>query len=42
LFVLHADEQLLRALETKQYGRPLALGAVVREAVGERDLLPLP
>ncbi|KXX77866.1 Vacuolar-sorting protein SNF7 [Madurella mycetomatis] len=41
LFVLHSDEQLLRALESKQYGRPLALGAVVREALAARDLMPL-
>ncbi len=41
LFVLHSDEQLLRALESKQYGRPLALGAVVREAVAAKDLIPL-
>ncbi|GAB1316737.1 hypothetical protein MFIFM68171_06947 [Madurella fahalii] len=41
LFVLHSDEQLLRALESKQYGPPLALGAVVREALAARDLMPL-
>jgi charged multivesicular body protein 7 len=41
LFVLHSDEQLLRALESKQYGRPLALGAVIREALAAKDLIPL-
>jgi charged multivesicular body protein 7 len=41
LFVLQSDEQLLRALESKQYGRPLALGAVVREALAAKDLIPL-
>ncbi|KAJ9149070.1 Snf7 family protein [Pleurostoma richardsiae] len=41
ILVLSADESLLRALESKQYGRPLALGAVVREAAAEKDLLPL-
>ncbi|KAL2022588.1 hypothetical protein VTK56DRAFT_4932 [Thermocarpiscus australiensis] len=41
LLVLRADERLLRALESKQYGRPLALGAVVREALAARDLVPL-
>ncbi|KAK3293907.1 Snf7-domain-containing protein [Chaetomium fimeti] len=41
LFVLQSDEQLLRALESKQYGRPLALGAVVREAIAAKDLIPL-
>ncbi|ROW09797.1 hypothetical protein VMCG_02338 [Cytospora schulzeri] len=39
--VLNADESLLRALESKQYGRPLALGAVIREAAQEKDLVPL-
>ncbi|KAI7786253.1 snf7 family protein [Diaporthe eres] len=39
--VLKADESLLRALESKQYGRPLALGAVIREATQERDLIPV-
>lgn len=39
--VLTADESLLRALESKQYGRPLALGAVIREAAAQRDLIPL-
>ncbi|KAM7214301.1 vacuolar-sorting protein SNF7 [Rhypophila decipiens] len=41
LLVLNCDEQLLRALESKQYGRPLALGAVVREALAQKDLMPL-
>ncbi|CAN8102519.1 unnamed protein product [Discula destructiva] len=39
--ILAADESLLRALESKQYGRPLALGAVIREASQQRDLIPL-
>jgi charged multivesicular body protein 7 len=39
--VLSADESLLRALESKQYGRPLALGAVIREATQEKDLIPI-
>ena len=42
LLVLDADEPLLRALESKQYGRPLALGAVIREAALAKDLVPLP
>lgn len=41
LLVLHAGEPLLRALECKQYGRPLALAAVVADAVAARDLVPL-
>ena len=39
--VLNTNEQLLRALEAKQYGRPLALGAVVREALAHKDLMPV-
>ncbi|POS80694.1 hypothetical protein DHEL01_v200891 [Diaporthe helianthi] len=39
--VLQADESLLRALESKRYGRPLALGAVIREATQEKDLVPI-
>ncbi|KAK3338559.1 Snf7-domain-containing protein [Neurospora tetraspora] len=41
LLVLNADESLLRALESKKYGRPLALGTVVREALAAKDLMPL-
>jgi charged multivesicular body protein 7 len=41
LLILNSNEQLLRALETKQYGRPLALSAVVQEALGAKDLIPL-
>lgn len=40
-FILAADDSLLRALESKQYGRPLALGAVIREAAQQRDLISL-
>jgi charged multivesicular body protein 7 len=39
--VLTIDERLVRALESKKYGRPLALGAVVAEALKERDLMPV-
>ncbi|OHE94039.1 Snf7 family protein [Colletotrichum orchidophilum] len=41
LLVVNVDEQLVRSLESKQFGRPLALGTVVREAVAEKDLYPL-
>lgn len=41
LLILTTDESLLRALGSKQYGMPLALGAVVRESIHERDLIPL-
>lgn len=39
--VLTVDDRLLRALESKSYGRPLALGAVLAEALRERDLMRL-
>jgi charged multivesicular body protein 7 len=38
---MNIDQNLLRGLENKQFGRPLALGTVVREGVSEKDLLPL-
>ncbi|KAK3398861.1 Snf7-domain-containing protein [Sordaria brevicollis] len=41
LLVLNSDESLLRALESKKYGRPLALGTVIREALAAKDLMPL-
>ncbi|KAF4584212.1 hypothetical protein GQ602_005585 [Ophiocordyceps camponoti-floridani] len=41
LLVLTLDGSLLRALENKQFGQPLALGTVVREAVAARDLILL-
>lgn len=39
--VLDCDDRLPAALESKQYGRPLALGAVVSEALAEKELVPL-
>ena len=39
--VVKIDNALLRQLENKQYGQPLALGTAVREAVATRDLIPL-
>ena len=41
LLALNIDEELLRALETKEWGRPLALGTVVREAVERKEMMPL-
>lgn len=41
LLVLKVDEELLRALETKEWGRPLALGTVVRDAISTKDMMPL-
>ncbi|KAF4337684.1 SNF7 [Fusarium beomiforme] len=40
-FVLKLDDSLLRSLEHKEFGQPLALGTVVREATAGRDFLPL-
>lgn len=39
---LELDDALLRALETKQFGRPLALGAVLQEALASGEMIPLP
>lgn len=39
--VLALDDSLLRSLESKQFGQPLALGTVVREAAAEKELIPL-
>ena len=40
-FSLHTGEELLRALQTKEYGRPLALGSVIEDAVRKKELVPL-
>lgn len=39
--VLKLDDSLLRSLEHKEFGQPLALGTVVREATAGRDFIPL-
>ncbi|KAK4984640.1 hypothetical protein LTR50_006490 [Elasticomyces elasticus] len=39
--VLETGEALARALQTREWGRPLALGAVVRDAVARGRLVPL-
>ncbi|KAM4055695.1 snf7 domain-containing protein [Hirsutella rhossiliensis] len=41
LLVLDLDASLPRSLESRQFGQPLALGTVIREATAGRDLLPL-
>ncbi|KAL3426027.1 Snf7 family protein [Phlyctema vagabunda] len=41
LLILKVDEELLRALETKEWGRPLALGTVINEAVAAHEMIPL-
>jgi charged multivesicular body protein 7 len=41
LLVLNVDENLLRALETKEWGRPLALGTVVRDALSRKEMMPV-
>ncbi|KAG9234053.1 Snf7-domain-containing protein [Amylocarpus encephaloides] len=41
LLSLNVDESLLRALNTKEWGRPLALGTVVREAVERKEMVGL-
>ncbi|KAA8904650.1 hypothetical protein FN846DRAFT_952134 [Sphaerosporella brunnea] len=39
--VLNSNEQLVSAVQTRDWGRPLALGAVVAEAVYSKDFYPL-
>ncbi|KAI8946708.1 Snf7-domain-containing protein [Xylaria longipes] len=39
---LELDDALLRALESKQFGRPLALGTVLQEALASGEMVPLP
>ncbi|KAF2217242.1 hypothetical protein CERZMDRAFT_32679 [Cercospora zeae-maydis SCOH1-5] len=40
-FVIDSGEALLRELNTQEYGRPLALGAVLEDAVNSKTLVPL-
>lgn len=40
-FVLQTGEELARALQTQELGRPLALGSVIDEAVRKKELTPL-
>ena len=40
-FVLKTGEQLSRSLQTQEFGRPLALGAVLQDAVERKELVPL-
>ncbi|KAI3320147.1 hypothetical protein HD806DRAFT_248405 [Xylariaceae sp. AK1471] len=39
---LELDDALLRSLENKQFGRPLALGTVLQEALASGEMIPLP
>lgn len=39
--VLNLDEELLRALEHPEWGRPLALGTVVRDAMAKKEMMPV-
>ncbi|EON61088.1 hypothetical protein W97_00299 [Coniosporium apollinis CBS 100218] len=41
LLSIRTGEELARALETKQWGRPLALGAVIHDAVSKKEMIPL-
>ncbi|KAI1113413.1 Snf7-domain-containing protein [Nemania sp. NC0429] len=40
--VLELDDALIRALESKQFGRPLALGTALQEALASGEMIPLP
>jgi charged multivesicular body protein 7 len=39
--VLKTGEELSRSLQTQEFGRPLALGAVLQDAVERKELVPL-
>jgi charged multivesicular body protein 7 len=38
---LRTGEELSKALETQEFGRPLAIGAVVQDAIDKKELVPL-
>ncbi|KAK4895381.1 hypothetical protein LTR27_006445 [Elasticomyces elasticus] len=38
---VHTGEELLRGLQTQEFGRPLALGSVLEDAVRKKQLVPL-
>jgi len=40
-FILPTGDHLLKALETRQYGIPVALGKVIQDAVKRRDMIEL-
>lgn len=40
-FVLHSGEDLARALSTREFGRPLALGAAIEDAARRKELIQL-
>ncbi|KAK5107589.1 hypothetical protein LTR62_000983 [Meristemomyces frigidus] len=40
-FSLCTGEELLRELQTREYGRPLSLGSVIEDAVKKKELVPL-
>jgi charged multivesicular body protein 7 len=42
LLTFTPNNSLLRALESKQYGRPLALGTAIREGLADREFVALP
>ncbi|KAK8231671.1 Snf7-domain-containing protein [Phyllosticta capitalensis] len=41
LLTLGTGDQLLRELSTKEWGQPLALAAVIQDAVAQKELIPL-
>lgn len=40
-YVLHCGNELARQFQTPEFGRPLALGAVIEDAVKKKELIPL-
>ena len=41
MLILTVDDDLLRGLDTKEWGMPLALGTVVREAMEHNEMMPV-
>ncbi|OCL12450.1 hypothetical protein AOQ84DRAFT_334295 [Glonium stellatum] len=41
LLTIRTGEELSRALASKEWGRPMALGAVIQDAVAKREMIPL-
>jgi charged multivesicular body protein 7 len=38
---LQTGQELSKALQTQEFGRPLAIGAVVQDAIDKKELVPL-
>ncbi|KAK5020291.1 hypothetical protein LTR16_001269, partial [Cryomyces antarcticus] len=41
LLAIRTGDELARALESREWGRPLALGTVIQDAVARKEMVPL-